>query len=57
MFEFFLEYETQINLVSICGILTGFMLKEKVYLLLSLSAIFYSLLLLNTVVNILGKGL
>ncbi len=57
MFEFFLEYETQINLVSIMGIIITFMIKDKLYLLLSLASIFYSLLLLNTVVNIIGKGL
>jgi hypothetical protein len=57
MFEFFLEYETQINLVSIMGIITTFMMKDRMYLLVSFAAIFYSLLFLNTVVNIIGKGL
>jgi hypothetical protein len=57
MFEFFIEYETQINLVSIMGIIITFMIKDKIYLLVSLAAVFYSLLLLNTVCNIIGKGL
>lgn len=57
MFEFFLENETYINLIAIIGIIITFMIQEKIYLLVSLAAIFYSLLLLNTFINIIGKGL
>ena len=57
MFEFFLEYETQINLTCATILIISYMMQHKIYFLLSTSVICYGIMLLNIFINILGKGL